>query len=51
MTTEDPLTKHDFAPLLNKVIDNRLTKTTIQNAFRTTGCIHGILKQSIIQNV
>jgi len=22
MTTEDPLTKHDFAPLLNKVINN-----------------------------
>lgn len=37
MTTEDQLTKHDFAPLLNKVINNRLTKKTIQNGFRTTG--------------
>jgi len=37
MTTDDQLTKHDFAPLLNKVINNRLTKKTIQNGFRTTG--------------
>lgn len=37
MTSEDPLTKYHFAPLLDKVITNRLTKQTIKNGFRTTG--------------
>jgi len=37
MKSEDSLTKYDFAPLLNQVINTRLTKETVKNGFRTTG--------------
>jgi len=37
MKSQDSLSKYEFAPLLNKVINTRLTKETVKNGFRTTG--------------
>lgn len=36
MKSQDLLTKYEFAPLLNQVINTRLTKETVKNGFRTT---------------
>jgi len=37
MKSKDSLTKYEFAPLLNQVINTRLTKEIVKNGFRTTG--------------
>lgn len=37
MKSQNSLTKYEFAPLLNQVINIRLTKETVKNGFRTTG--------------
>lgn len=37
MKSQDSLSKDEFAPLLNQVINTRLTKETVKNGFRTTG--------------